>query len=191
MLQRYPELSGKVDILISSVGFMHKNDFHWSPGKRFLMRLGSRLFATRPVALIIRYGFLNRPVIKTLTQHLSHSKHRFIEVSPDEFERTMDFEVELWQANDVRTHWRTTSQFFSLDNTKTPVALPVWHIVSKNDHYFNNISVEQHMRRVFTGYQRFVSKSKAHTPHITADKKAASVMVPVELRRLLAKKAKS
>jgi pimeloyl-ACP methyl ester carboxylesterase len=188
MLQRYPELAKKVDLLIAAVGFVHNDDFQWSWRRRFVFRLGSRFFATRPVAIIIRYGALNRPVIKFLTTHLSHSKHRFIEVTQAEFEETLNFEVLLWQANDVRTHWLTTNQFLSLDNTKVHVGLPIIHIVSKGDHYFNNTVVEQHMRQVFMDYQKFTSTSKAHTPHVAADKSATAVMVPPGLRRLLAKK---
>ena len=188
MLQRYPELAQKVDLLVGVVGFMHKTDFHWPARTRFTYRLGTRLFATRPLAFLIRHVFLTRFVIKGLTRLIPHSKHRFIEVTPEEFESNMDFEVKLWHANDVRTHWLTTSQFFSLDNTAKPVPLPVVHVVSKNDHYFNNLVVEQHMRLVFTGYKRFTAKTKAHTPHITADKKTTAVLLPTGLKRLLAQK---
>lgn len=188
MLQLYPELAKKVDLLVSAVGFMKNDDFHWSSRRRFGYRMFTRLLATAPLSLAIRYFFLNKAVIRYLTQHLSHSKHRFIEVTPAEFEQNLNFEVRLWRANDVRTHWLTTGQFFSLDNTKVHVALPVVHIVSRGDHYFNNTTVEQHMRQVFMNYQKFTSTSKAHTPHITADKRAAAVMVPPGLRKLLAKK---
>jgi len=191
MLQRYPELAKKVDILISVVGFMHNEEFLWSGRTRFFFRYGTRLFGTRPIAAIIRYAFLNKLVIKTLTSTLPHSKHRFIETTPEEFQETMDFEVVLWQANDVRTHWLTTAQFFTLDNTKVQVALPVVHVVSKGDHYFNNLSVEQNMRRVFKDYQSFTAKTKAHTPHITADKKTAGILLPPGLRRMLSKNTKS
>lgn len=187
MLQRYPELSKKVNLLISSVGFMHSDDFHWPPLRRRVFRYITRLFATRPAAFLIRYVGLNKFVIKTLTNTLPHSKHRFIEVTPAEFNENLDFEVLIWHANDVRTHWYTTSHFFDLDNTRQPVDLPVIHVTSAVDHYFNNVSVEQHMRRVFSDYKSFEMKSKAHTLHITADKKATAVMIPPGLRRLLRK----
>jgi len=188
MLQKYPELNKKVDIVIGYAGFMHYNEFHWSRKTQRTFQLASRLFATRPVAFIIRYGFLNKIVIRTLTKVLPNSKHRFIEVTPEEFEETMDFEVKLWQANDVRTHWLTSSDFFSLDNTKQHIDLPVIHIISEQDHYFNNIIVEQHMRAVFNDYKSFVAKSKAHVPHVTAGKKAMSIMIPTGLKRILNKK---
>jgi hypothetical protein len=64
--------------------------------------------------------------------------------------------------------------------------LPVVHIVSKQDHYFNNDIVKEHMLVTFKRYRRFMANSKAHTPSVLADKKAAAVMVPAGLKRLLA-----
>jgi pimeloyl-ACP methyl ester carboxylesterase len=188
MLQKYPELTKRVNMLVSVVGFMHHNDFVWSNRMKFFNKCTSRLFATRPISFLIRYLALNRPVIEFLTRVVPHSKHRFMEVTPEEFKATMNLEVELWQANDVRTHWLTTSQFFTLDNTTTHIDLPVIHVVSESDHYFNNLSVEQHMRQVFKDYKSFVAKSKAHTPQITANKKQAGVLLPLELRRMLNRK---
>lgn len=185
MLQRYPELVKKVDILVATVGFMHRDDFLFTPGRRNLFRGVARIFATRPVALGIRYIGCNRFVIRTLSRHMPNSKRRFIEVTPQEFEATMDFEVKLWQANDVRTHWLTTSEFLNIDNCSRRIDLPVYHVVSTEEHYFDNEVVKQHMLVVFSRYARYVAPSKAHTPSILADKKAMRVLVPAGLRRVL------
>lgn len=187
MLQRYPELSKKVTMLVSLVGFMHEDDFVYSPLRRKVYRRITRFFATRPYALFIRYCLLNRFVLRTLYARLPNSRRRMIEVGPEEFETTMDFEVKLWQANDVRTHWLTTSEFLGLDNCGKRIALPIYHVASEQDHYFNNEIVKQHMLVVFEDYYRFVARSKAHTPSVLADKKAAGVMLPPGLRRRLAR----
>src|SRR5262249_22729884 len=115
------------------------------------------------------------------------SKRRFLEVSPEEFELTVDFETVVWQANDVRTHWLTTYEFLNLDNCHQQIDLPVVHVMSRGDHYFDNEIVKQHMLVVFRSYRRLVTPSKPHTPNMLADKKAAGVMVPAGLRRMLNK----
>lgn len=188
MLQKYPELAKKVDLLVSIVGFMHKDDFVYTRRQRVIARYGARFLATRPMSPFIRYVGLNRWTLKTLYAKLPNSKRRMIEVTPEEFEMTMDFEVKLWQANHVRTHWLTTSQFFTLDNCTKPLDVPVIHVTSQQDHYFNNDVVEQHMRVVFKDYRQFVAPSKAHTPSVLADKKAMAVLLPGGLKRILAKK---
>lgn len=187
MLQKYPELTNKVDLLVSLVGFIHHDDFVYPPKTQKAYRYITRSFATRPTAFLIRYGALNKFVLKTLYSRMPNSKRRMIEVTPEEFDITMDFEVRLWQANDVRTHWLTTSEFFKIDNCTKKIDLPVVHVISQEEHYFNNKVVEQHMKIVFDNYRQFTAKSRAHTPSVLADKEAMSVMLPPGLRRILSR----
>lgn len=189
MLQRYPELAKRVDFLVSIVGFMHKDDFLFTPRARRLMRIGTRFFATRPTAFLIRYCGLNSFVIRTVYSRLPAGKKRFIEVGEEEYGRMIDFDVKLWQANDVRTHWLTTSEFLNLDNCKTRVNLPVWHVASKHDHYFNNVLVKEHMLVVFESYEQVLTNTKAHTPSIVADRKRMLIFLPRKLRQELSRPA--
>jgi len=122
---------------------------------------------------------------------LPSSRRRMVEITPEEFDQSMEFEVILWQANDVRTHWLTTSEFLGLNNCREHVALPVVHVTSQNDYYLNNLVVEEHMRQVFPDYTQFVSKSKAHVPSVIADKAAMAVLIPQGLKKLLREKPKS
>jgi pimeloyl-ACP methyl ester carboxylesterase len=189
MLQRYPELAKRVDILVSAVGFMHADELVYGPKKRRFYSMVARFLATRPVAFITRYFFLNRFVLANLYSRFSNSKRRMIDLPPGEFDQAINFEIKLWQANDVRTHWLTTGEFLHLDNCSKPVYLPVVHIISKEDHYLKNISVEQHMRQIFSDYKQFTAQTKAHVPSVLADKEAMRVLLPTGLRRLLSKKA--
>ena len=188
MLQRYPELTKKVDLVVSVVGFMHRDDFLFPPKRRVDYHIFTRIMGTAPLAFLIRYIGLNKFVIKNIYVRLPAGKRRFVEMTPDDFKALMDFEVELWQKNDVRTHWRTTSEFLELDNCQSQIDLPVWHVQSSGDHYFDNDVVEQHMRVVYSDYTSGIMKSPAHTPSILGDKKELSVMVPAALRRKLGTK---
>lgn len=188
MLQRYPELADKVDAVISIAGFMHRDDFLFKPRNRKHMAFWTGVFAHQPIPFIIRYGFLNKFVISQGYLRIGAGKRRFLEMQPEDFKETMDFEVKLWQVNDVRTHWATTSEFLKIDNCTQPIKLPVWHVAATHDHYFNNDIVEQHMRVVFSDYKRFIMKSKAHVPSVLAGKKELGVMVPPDLRRYLRRK---
>lgn len=190
MLQRYPQLAQKVDLFIVFAGFMHHSDLLYGPKKRKVYGLVARFFATRPVAIIIRYCGLNKLVLRTLYKTFPNSKRRMIEVTPEKFALNIDFEQVLWQSNDVRTHWLTTSEFLSLNNLRGHVSTPVIHVVSEKDHYINNIPVEQHMRQVFSDYTQFVARTKAHVPSVLASKKEMAVMLPAGLRKLLNKKPK-
>jgi len=185
MLQRYPELAKKVDMLISFAGFMHEEDILYGRTKRRVYGPIARFLGTRPAAVCIRYVGLNKPVLRVLYKTFPNSKRRMVEITPEEFDLNINFEQVLWQANDVRTHWLTTGEFLKLDNMGRHIPLPVIHVVSKNDHYLNNLKVEEHMRQVFGGYQQFVAPTKAHVPSVLATKKEMAVMLPPGLRKLL------
>jgi pimeloyl-ACP methyl ester carboxylesterase len=185
MLQRYPELTKKVDMIVSIVGFMHRDDFLFSPRFRQFLRVFTRFCSLPPIAYIFRYAFLNRFVIRSIYVRLPAGRRRFIAMEPEDFETMMDFDVKLWQRNDVRTHWRTTSEFLNIDNCRVQIALPVWHVAAKADHYFDNYIVEQHMRVVYSDYHKSVMNSPAHTPSPLGDRKEMSIMLPAALRREL------
>ncbi|MEO6761253.1 MAG: alpha/beta fold hydrolase [Candidatus Saccharimonadales bacterium] len=189
MLQRYPELTKKVDVLISAVGFMHKSDFTFNKTRMLLYRRMAGLIATPPAPLIFRYSALNPRLLKLVYAKTFNAKHKFAEAAddPELFNSLMDMEVKLWHSNDVKTHMRTTVEMLTVDNIKKPIDLVVWHVSSKNDHYFNNQIVEQHMRAVFKDYIGAPINLKTHAPSVMADKKSAAIMIPPKLRRLLNK----
>jgi pimeloyl-ACP methyl ester carboxylesterase len=190
MLQRYPEIAKKVELLISFAGFIHEEDILYGRPKRRVYERLARLLAARPVTWFIRHIGYSRPVLNRLYKTFPNSKRRMIEITPEEFAQSIDFELKLWRSNDVRTHWLTTSEFLRLDNLGRHVPIPVVHVVSKKDHYLNNIVVEQHMRQVFSDYTQHIAKTKAHVPSVLADKKAMSVMIPQSLRKQLGRSAK-
>jgi len=187
MLQRYPELAKKVDLVVSIVGFTHCEDFTFKPRNRRIYGRITKLFSTRPVSFVIRYAALNRFVINQGYLRLPAGRRRFLDMDPETFKSMIDFDVELWQRNDVRTHWATTNEFLKLDNCTSQVGLPLWHVASSHDPYFDIHTVEQHMRIVFGEYHQAIMNSKAHTPHILGDKKELAVMIPTALRRELRK----
>jgi pimeloyl-ACP methyl ester carboxylesterase len=190
MLQRYPELAKRVDLLVSFAGFMHYDDILYGRKKKKFYGFFARLLATRPVAIAIRYCGLNRFVLRVLYKTFPNSRHRMLAITPEEFSMNMDIEQILWQANDVRTHWLTTSEFLSLNNINKTIPLPVVHIVSEKDHYLDGLKVEQHMRQIFSNYSQLIARTKAHVPSVIASKSAMGIMVPAELKRLLNKKPK-
>jgi len=188
MLQRYPELAKRVDLLVSIVGFMHRDDFVFTtPRKQRLYSVVARFFATRPMAFLIRYAFLNRLILEKVYVRMPAGKRRLLEMDPEEFRLMLDFDLRLWHENDVRTHWMTTGEFLKIDNCKVPIDLPSWHIASRDDPYFNNQIVKEHMLVTFQDCQQVLFTARAHTPSILAGKKELAVLLPRKLRTVLAK----
>jgi pimeloyl-ACP methyl ester carboxylesterase len=191
MLQNHPELVKKVDILVSIVGFAHSSDLKFSSTRMFIYKNASRLFSRRLPARIFRYTALQPVALRAIYHRTHNAKEKFIEMSGDEFKRTMDMEIKLWHQNDIRTQFKNYLEMFNLDNTSIRVNLPVYHVAAKQDRYFNNVLVEEHMRRIFSDFKIFYSKASNHAPTVIATAKEAAPFMPPELRRELAKKSKS
>ena len=187
MLQRYPEIASRVDMVVSVVGFAHHEDFTFSRTEKLLSRFATRFFSYRLPALFFRLVFLHPWVLRTFYGKMKNARDKFKSVRRDEHKDIMNFEVHLWHANDIRTHWYTSYEFLKLDNCQWRVDLPVYHVSVKADRYFDNHLVEQHMRVIFSDFKEYRSRMDSHAPSVIADMKTAAPLIPKKLREILSK----
>lgn len=187
MLQKYPELCKKVDMLVSVVGFTHRDDFVFTKKMMFLSVMGSRICSTRFMGGIGQNIILRPFVIRNFIKHTYASRDKLDGKHGDEYRDLMQAETVLWRINDIRTQMKTNVEMLTLDNTKQRVELPVWHVSVKKDRYFNHVIVEEHMRRVFPVFHDFVSPVESHAPSIIADMDAGAKFLPKKLTQILGK----
>ncbi len=188
MLQRYPELSKKVTLMVSIAGFAHKDDFKFGKMRYNFYLNATRLLSRRIVAVLFRRTVLHPYVLRKFYARTHNAQHKFaIAKDAAEFAHLMDTEVRLWHDNDVRTWAYTSTQFLKFDNCKTRVKLPVWHVSIKDDHFFDNYLVEQHLRVIFTNFHSAQIVMKTHAPSVIANEKDAAPLVPLKLRKVLTK----
>lgn len=188
MLQRCPDLVDKVDLLVSAVGFSHKNDFVFSDTRMRIYRAGTKLFSWYLPSLFFKNVCLHPWVLKLAYSHTHGAREKFANMTKAEHKKTMKFEIYLWHANDLRTHMATSSAFLNVDNCQQRINLPVWHISVKADRYFDSHSVAEHMRVIFSDYHEAKAESDNHAPSIIADMEAAAPMIPTKIRRVLARR---
>lgn len=186
MLQRYPELVKKVDLLISAVGFTHRDDFTFTPSRYRFYRYASSLFTHRATASFFRNVLLNPIILKLAYSKTRNAKERFAGLTKAEKKANMAFEIHLWHCNDVRTYMATGVAFLTLDNCRHKVNLPVWHIAAENDRYFDNHRVEQHMRVIFSDFHAVRSRLRSHGPSVILTTTEARQLIPPKIRQLLA-----
>lgn len=191
MLQKYPELAGQIKMLISIVGFAHKDDFKFKMKTYFLFKWGSRFFSYRIPADFVKYVVLRAPVIKA-TYRMVENKHvKMKDAGEEERKRRVNFEIGLWQSNDIRTYMVTTTIMMTLDITEQKVDLPLIHISTKADQYFNNTHVNSHLKKIYNGIKIYKTKLKNHAPSVIGDSKRVEAIIPKEVRKQLSKMAKS
>ncbi len=186
MLQRTPELTKRIERLVSFAGFAHKDDFTFSKTRHRLYSLGARLFSHRLPAIFFRYICLHPWILRTVYTKTHNAREKFEGVAAEELEELVHFETKLWHSNEVRTYMTTTVEFLNLDNCRKQIDLPVYHVGVKADRYFDNDLVEQHFRVIYTDFELLTMLDLAnHAPSVIADEKSASLFVPPKLRRML------
>ena len=188
MLQRYPELTKKVTMLVSIVGFAHHDDFTFSKPRYLFYLNGTRLMVHRPFSTFFRYVGLNSHVLRTVYARTHNAKDKFANAkTKEDFEALMKVEIGLWQDNDVRTYMLTTTEFLQLDNCQQQIDLPVWHVTAQVDRYFDHRIVEQHLNIIFNDVKLLQTKLDNHAPSVLSTEKMAAPLVPLGLRRALKK----
>jgi hypothetical protein len=190
MLQKYPDLAKKVDLLVSISGIVDKDDFRWKKRNIYIMKKGAGLFSRRLPAFVATSLGVKAPIIRGLYK-IAESKHpKLRDADEKERKKRIDFEVILWKQNDFRTWMETCVSMFNLDLSGKPLNLPVHHVAIDKDHYFNNSLVEEHMRMIYKDFILIKGKGTAHVPTVIASSKEAAVFIPEPLQRLLSRNIK-
>jgi pimeloyl-ACP methyl ester carboxylesterase len=190
LLQKYPEIAQKVDILVSWVGFVHKDDFRWNKKTVGFLKNGARLASGRLPSAFIQHFILRGLVIRA-TYNLVESRHPKFKNLKDTQDRDkrINFEIVLWKINDIRTYLSSSVTMFKLNLCGDHVDLRVYHVAVEGDHYFDNVTVEQHMRTIYKDFTMIKTKMPVHAPTVIATKEEVEAFVPPKLRQVLRKKA--
>jgi len=185
MLQRYPAMAKNIDLLISVSGFVDAEAFLWKPYNHFILLNATRLFSLRPVASFIKHVCLRGPVIKSLYAFAEAKHPKLKDANPSERKERLDFEINLWKINDFRTYSAVGVWMLTGKAAKEHVNLEVYHVAVDDDHYFDHLLVEQHMRRIYKDFHLIRTKLPAHAPTVLATAEDVLPFVPRKIRNLL------
>jgi pimeloyl-ACP methyl ester carboxylesterase len=186
MLQRYPALTSKIEMLVSFAGFAHKDDFTFTKTRWNFYYYMAKFFSHRLPALFFRYVILHPAILRAVYSRTHNAKEKFSGIVGEELEEITRFEIRLWHDNDVRSYMRTTTEFLNLNNCDRHIDMPVHHIAVEADRYFDNHRVEQHFRVIFNDFVLLKTlKLSNHAPSVIADERAAAAFIPPNLRRML------
>lgn len=187
MLQRYPELVDKVNLMVSIVGFSHKYDFALPKSRQTYYKNGARFFSMKIPSMFFYNIFLHPTVIKLAYSKTYNAKKKLSNLSSEDKKTALEFEVQLWRQDDLRTYFRMVVEFLTLDNCKSQINLPVQHISVDSDQYFDHSVVEQHMRIIYNDFTEHEAQIPSHAPSIIANKEEAMPFIPESMREYLKK----
>lgn len=187
MLQKYPELSNKIVILVSLVGFSKSDDFKFSQRTKNIFRYSSLFCGTKLTAPIVRYVFLNGPAIRFGYWSVSKIHPKMKDANLQELRKRTKFEVYLWHCNNVRTHMLTTAEMMNIDQTNIKVDHSLLHITVGVDQYFNNATVKKNLKKIYSKVEVMKAGLGNHAPTVIGDAESAKAFIPKELRKRLSK----
>ncbi len=186
MLQKYPEIAKKTDILVSIVGFAHKEDFILPRHVRWPLRAGATIFSNKLPAWFMQTFILRAPVIRACYGIVADNHSKLKDANKVVQNERINFEIVLWQCNDIRTYMDTTITMLTANMLSQQVDLPVYHVAVDIDRYFDNHRVEQHLGVIYNPVKVVRANMPAHAPTVIATSKEAAPFIPQALRRLLA-----
>jgi pimeloyl-ACP methyl ester carboxylesterase len=188
MLQKYPEITEQIDIYISMVGFTSKHDFKFKKRNFYFFRYGASLCSTYLLSQFAKHVVLRGPVIRLAYKSVADKHVKMKDADEEERDKRINFEIHLWQCNDIRTYMDTSVTMLKLDITKQKVNMPVIYISVDADQYFDNKVVKTNLKKVFKKVTMYKSKMNNHAPTVVSSAKEAEPLIPKDVRMLLSKK---
>ncbi|MBI4033877.1 alpha/beta hydrolase [Candidatus Saccharibacteria bacterium] len=185
MLQKYPDIAKRVDALVSISGYTHKADFRWKKSSILLLGGAAWTVSFAPMSFFVKHTLLRAPVIKLLYRAAEKRHPKLKGVGNEERDERINFEIKLWRINDLRTYTYVSSRGFRMVPAKKHVDLVVHHVAIEDDHYFDNLLVEEHMRTIYKDFVLVKTKLPVHAPTVLATPKDVAPFVPPKIRALL------
>ncbi|HEX5796862.1 MAG TPA: alpha/beta hydrolase [Candidatus Saccharimonadales bacterium] len=186
MLQKYPDIAKRVDLLVSSVGFVHHEDFSLPKYQQIGLRIMGTVFQHKLPAFLMRYTILQGLVIKAFYSFIGVSHSKMQDAGDKNVKKQrIKAEIKLWHINDLRTRMKTIADMFKVNLCDKTIDLPVHHVHVDGDRFLNNRVVEQHMRIIYKDFIGLQTDIKGHMPSIVATAEDAEPFVPKKLKKLL------
>lgn len=188
MLQKYPELVDQIEILINFVGFSSWRDFKIKRKTYLIFRWGSSICSNYMMSVIAKYVVLRGPFIRATYQLIASRNFKLRDADMAERRRRINFEVGLWQSNDIRTYMDTTVTMMTVDLTGQKIALNVLYVSVNGDQFFNHQKVKANLNKIYRHVEVYKAKMSSHAPTVISNAKQAKGLIPSEIRKKLAKK---
>lgn len=184
-LQRYPKLCSQINLLVSYGGFSHREEYLFSTSRMRTYRILSKACSNVVFAFFFRHLLLNSFVLRKTYARTYHAKAKFENLTPKKKKEMIEFEIILWQINDVATWAKTLNIILNIDLTDKKIDIPVWQVLLGGDQYFDGDKVTKNLNKIFSQVHTVRANTNSHAPTVVANAKEAAGMWPDEIRKEL------
>ncbi len=181
-LQKYPELIEKFEYIISIAGFVSHTDFKFSNMQKNFYAGASTLGKNYVVSTFLKNFIYKGVVIKSAYKLVSRTNPKISDLDKQALNDSLDFEVELWKKNDLRTWFYLIKSLSKIDLCNEKIrGIEIIHVSIKGDSFLNNYVVSQHMNVIFDKVKNIEADMTKHMPTILANKQEAKYFIPDEI----------
>lgn len=178
MLQKYPNLTKRVKLLINISGFTNKDDISLTGRQIKLRLLFTKIFSLRMTAQLYRALAYDETIF-----HLNNKK---LAKSGGQFEKLLSSELSIRRKSDTRTRMYLSHEMLKLDICQQSIDLAVWSILGEFDELLDLDKTRTHLRAVFSKYHEIKLKKHAHSGIVgVATSDDIVPLIPYNLKNLL------
>ncbi len=170
MLQKYPEILPRINLVISINGYAHHDDLRL---KR-ISYLKNMLVSSRPYSKIASRYFTSERYLSA--KHIVDKDNYFL----------YRFKIDLDKETDYRTQQYLKYELSNLDNCKKSIDSVFWDLnYGPKTNEIDYHSKEQHLKIIFKNYNHQSTKNNKKPDFILKDEKTAIKILPPKLRQQL------
>jgi pimeloyl-ACP methyl ester carboxylesterase len=184
MLQRYPDIVKKIDMVVSLGGFVHYDDIFIKGFRRMSYRVLTNFFCQPGTAFLASLFFTKQNSLRSTNSDIRNSIE--FNLNADLFPLISNEDINLWKLNDIRTHLKIIDAMLVVDNCKVQVNLPVWHVSIQGNTYLHESLIEQHLQVVY-GHLELARSRYDPSLKLSDPEQAIRQLLPSKLRHALSK----
>jgi pimeloyl-ACP methyl ester carboxylesterase len=191
MLQRYPQLAKKIDLLFCVSSIAHKDDLKIGRVDRFFYSKLTLFFSFRPFSSIYRIIFLQPPIFYFFYLRSTIGIAKYKGLGKADLKIILKNEMKLRLSGNIRTRMRISHEIINLDNCQQRINLPIWHLTGIADSLINNNNTEQHLRIIFNGYNNIQLSPKPGLAKLYKSVQTEPArLIPPKVKQLLRQQAR-
>lgn len=184
MLQKYPEISKKVNLLFNVSSFSHSDDLKISRFKKFKLKIYTKFFTYNLPATAYR-GILLRPHLYNRLSKRMRAIQQKSHNDDKDFKTKYNFDLKLRRKINVKTQMFTLNELLRLDNTKQRVDLPLVSINGTHEDHLRMEKVDEHLRSIYKSVSNVKLKKHPLDLFMSYSQSEIQSMMPAKLKKLL------
>ena len=185
MLQKYPEIAKKVDVVFNVSSFAHHDDLKVTGFKKFRLRFYTKFFTYNLPSTIYR-GILLRPHLYNRLSKRMRDIQQKSNYDPKEFKTKYNLDLKIRKKMSVKTQMFTLNELLHLDNCQHVIDLPLWCVNGLHEGHLFLDNVDQHLKIIYKSVHKVKLKKHPVDLFMSYSSEEIDQMMPARLKKVLA-----